>query len=52
MVENDIKQEIIKLYYKEHKRPVDIAPIINKSPQYVSFINKSRNVRYRFCKME
>ena len=29
MVKNDIKQEIIKLYYEEHKRPVDIASIIN-----------------------
>ena len=40
MVENDVKQEILKLYYEEHKRPVDIAPIINKSPQYVSKVLK------------
>ena len=37
MVENDVKQEILKLYYEEHKRSVDIAPIINKSPKYISF---------------
>lgn len=42
MVKNDIKQEIIKLYYEEHKRTVDIAPIINKSPQYVSKVAKKR----------
>ena len=40
MVENDLKQEILRLYYEEHKRPVDIAPIINKSPQYVSKVAK------------
>lgn len=40
MVENDLKQEILRLYYEEHKRPVDIAPIINKSSQYVSKVAK------------
>ena len=40
MVENDVKQEILKLYYEEHKRSVDIAPIINKSPQYASKVIK------------
>ena len=45
MVENDVKQEILKLYYEEHKRPVDIAPIINKSPQYVSKVAK-KDTRY------
>ncbi len=45
MVKNDIKQEIIKLYYEEHKRTVDIAPIINKSPQYVSKVAK-KDIRY------
>ncbi len=42
MVENDVKQEILKLYYEEHKRSVDIAPIINKSPQYASKVAKKR----------
>jgi len=45
MVENDIKQKILKLYYEEHKRPVDIAPIIDKSPQYVSKVVK-KDTRY------
>ena len=45
MVENDVKQEILKLYYEEHKRPVDIAPIINKSPQYISKVAK-KDARY------
>lgn len=45
MVENDLKQEILKLYYEEHKRPVDIAPIINKSPQYVSKVAR-KDTRY------
>ena len=45
MVENDVKQEILKLYYEEHKRSVDIAPIINKSPQYVSKVAK-KDTRY------
>ena len=45
MVENDVKQEILKLYYEEHKRPVDIAPIINKSPQYVSKVAR-KDTRY------
>lgn len=42
MVENDVKQEILKLYYEEHKRSVDIAPIINKSPQYASKVAKKK----------
>ena len=45
MVENDVKQEILKLYYEEHKRSVDIAPIINKSPQYSSKVSK-KDTRY------
>ena len=36
MEADEVKQEIIRLYYEEHKRPSEIAPIIKKTPQYVS----------------
>ena len=38
MEADEVKQEIIRLYYEEHKRPSEIAPIIKKTPQYVSKI--------------
>ena len=38
MKANEVEQEIIRLYYEEHKRPSEIAPIICKTPQYVSKI--------------
>ena len=38
MEADEVKQEIIRLYYEEHKRPSEIAPIIEKTPQYVSKI--------------
>ena len=38
METDQVKQTIIKLYYEEHKRPSEIAPIIGKTPQYVSKI--------------
>lgn len=40
-----IKEKIINLYYEGHMRPVDIAPIIEKSPQYVSKVVK-KDSRY------
>lgn len=52
MVKNDIKQEIIKLYYEEHKRTVDIAPIINKSPQYVSKVAKKRYTIWKWERIQ
>ena len=45
MQSDEVKEEIIKLYYEEHKRPVDIAPIIGKTPQYVPKI-VTRDKRY------
>lgn len=41
-----VKQEIIRLYYEEHKRPSEIAPIIEKTPQYVSKI-VTKDKRYK-----
>ena len=52
MVENDVKQEILKLYYEEHKRSVDIAPIINKSPQYASKVAKKRYTIWRWERIQ
>ena len=46
METNQVKQTIIKLYYEEHKRPSEIAPIIEKTPQYVSRIVK-QDSRYK-----
>lgn len=40
MAPEERKELIIKLYYEEHMRPVDIAPIIKRSQQYVSEIVK------------
>lgn len=45
MEANEVKQEIIRLYYEEHKRPSEIAPIICKTPQYVSKI-ATKDERY------
>lgn len=45
MEKDDAKQEILDLYYGEHMRPVDIAPIVKKSPQYVSKVVK-KDSRY------
>lgn len=46
MEADEVKQEIIRLYYEEHKRPSEIAPIIEKTPQYVSkIVNKDK--RYK-----
>ena len=46
MEADEVKQEIIRLYYEEHKRPSEIAPIIEKTPQYVSkVVTKDR--RYK-----
>ena len=46
METNQVKQTIIKLYYEEHKRPSEIAPIIKKTPQYVSKI-VTKDKRYK-----
>lgn len=46
MKANEVKQEIIRLYYEEHKRPSEIAPIIGKTPQYVSKI-VTKDKRYK-----
>ncbi len=46
MKANEVKQEIIRLYYEEHKRPSEIAPIIKKTPQYVSKI-VTKDKRYK-----
>ena len=43
---DEVKQEIIRLYYEEHKRPSEIAPIIEKTPQYVSKI-VTKDKRYK-----
>ncbi len=40
MTPEERKSMIIKLYYEEHMRPVDIAPIIKRTQQYVSGIVK------------
>lgn len=45
METDDAKQEILDLYYEEHMRPVDIAPIVKKSAQYVSKVAK-KDYRY------
>lgn len=45
MEANEVKREIIRLYYEEHKRPSKIAPIICKTPQYVSKI-ATKDERY------
>lgn len=45
METDDVKQKILDLYYGEHMRPVDIAPIVKKSPQYVSKVVK-KDSRY------
>ena len=46
MKADEVKQEIIRLYYEEHKRPSEIAPIIEKTPQYVSKI-VTKDKRYK-----
>ena len=46
MEADEVKQEIIRLYYEEHKRPSVIAPIIEKTPQYVSKI-VTKDKRYK-----
>ena len=46
METNQVKQTIIELYYEEHKRPSEIAPIIKKTPQYVSKI-VTKDKRYK-----
>lgn len=46
METDEVKQEIIRLYYEEHKRPSEIAPIIKKTPQYVSKI-VTKDKRYK-----
>ena len=46
MEADEVKQEIIRLYYEEHKRPSEIAPIIKKTPQYVSKI-VTKDKRYK-----
>lgn len=46
METNEVKQTIIMLYYEEHKRPSEIAPIIGKTPQYVSKI-VTKDKRYK-----
>ena len=46
MEADKVKQEIIRLYYEEHKRPSEIAPIIEKTPQYVSKI-VTKDKRYK-----
>ena len=46
MEADEVKQEIIRLYYEEHKRPSEISPIIEKTPQYVSKI-VTKDKRYK-----
>ena len=46
MEADEVKQEIIRLYYEEHKRPSEIAPIIEKTPQYISKI-VTKDKRYK-----
>lgn len=46
MEADEVKQEIIRLYYEEHKRPTEIASIIEKTPQYVSKI-VTKDKRYK-----
>ena len=46
MEADEVKQEIIRLYYEEHKRPSEIAPTIKKTPQYVSKI-VTKDKRYK-----
>ena len=46
MQSDEVKQTIIRLYYEEHKRPKEIAPIIEKTPQYVSKI-VTKDKRYK-----
>ena len=46
MEADEVKQEIIRLYYEEHKRPSEIAPIIEKTPQYVSKV-VTKDKRYK-----
>lgn len=46
MEADEVKQEIIRLYYEEHKRPSEMAPIIEKTPQYVSKI-VTKDKRYK-----
>lgn len=46
METHEVKQTIIMLYYEEHKRPSEIAPIIGKTPQYVSKI-VTKDKRYK-----
>ena len=46
MEADEVKQEIIRLYYEEHKRPSEIAPIIKKTPQYLSKI-VTKDKRYK-----
>ena len=46
MEADEVKQEVIRLYYEEHKRPSEIAPIIEKTPQYVSKI-VTKDKRYK-----
>ena len=46
MEADEVKQEIIRLYYEEHKGPSGIAPIIEKTPQYVSKV-VTKDKRYK-----
>ena len=46
MKTDEVKQEIVRLYYEEHKRPSEIAPIIEKTPQYVSKV-VTKDKRYK-----
>ena len=46
MQSNEVKQTIIRLYYKEHKRPKEIVLIVGKTPQYVSKI-VTKDKRYK-----
>ena len=36
MTSEEKKELIIKLYYEEHRKPVEIAPVVGTSQQYVS----------------
>lgn len=40
MTSEEKKELIIKLYYEEHRKPVEIAPVVGISQQYVSQIVK------------
>lgn len=49
MEANNLKEKIIHLYYDEHLKSVEIAKIVNKTPQYISKVIKEDD-RYKIEK--